>query len=482
MEVRNKKLSEEEFFKERKEVLAQWPTGREVDLNEAVEYHRNMPPGRILPLKLLDAKEKGEVYPVTGMGKTTIEEQIELYQYVQNEGQADILGISVDSLSRFLNFEAAEKGLQESLRTGRSILNGLPVVNHGVAAMRKLIESVDLPVQMRYGGMDVRLIEEIGVAGGHTGSAAEPLYNYWNMNSKFSLETMIRTHQYVHRMVGYYEERGAPILMSCQGLYGGGAVPPSLEMGALLAGILISTEQGTKHVNLHHHATGNLAQDVASASVLRRLAREYLDKAGHSDVKTFQSTTLCLLQYPLEVGPAFAVIAINSLFAKLCGAQMNDVRTISEAVTIPTKEEIATTFRCAKVVTNLLKGQKIEINSKAVEVEAEMVELETRAILDKVIELGDGDVVVGVIRAVESGVLDNPFSTNPNVACRVMGVKDSAGAVRYLDHGNLPFTKEILEFHREKIAEREKERGQEVDYETIINDFMSISRGELTGS
>jgi methylaspartate mutase epsilon subunit len=327
--------------------------------------------------------------------------------------------------------------------------------------------------------MDVRLIEEVGVAGGTTGSSAEPLYNYWNMNSKFSLESMIRTHQYVHRMVGYYEERGALITMSCQGMYGGGAVPPSLEMAALLAGILLSTEQGTKHVTLHHHATGNLAQDVASAAVLRKLAREYLDKAGHPDVTTFQTTSLCLLQYPVEIGPAFAVIAINSMIAKICGAQLNDVRTISEAVTIPTKEEIATTFRCAKVVTNLLKDQKIEINSEAVEIESKMVELETRAILDKVIEMGDGDLVVGMVRAVKSGVLDNPFSTNPNVACRVLGIKDNEGAVRYIDHGNLPFSKEILEFHREKIAEREKRQERKVDYETIINDFMSISRGFL---
>jgi len=479
MEVRNIKLSEEEFFKEREEVLAQWPTGKEVDLDEAVEYHKNMPPSKVLPLKMLEAKEKGEVYPVTGMGKTTIEEQMELYKYVQDEGQAEVLGISVDSLSRFINFEEAEKGLQESIRTGKSVLNGLPVVNHGVAGMRRLIESIDLPVQLRYGGMDVRLIEEVGVAGGTTGSSAEPLYNYWNMNSKFSLESMIRTHQYVHRMVGYYEERGAPITMSCQGMYGGGAVPPSLEMAALLAGILLSTEQGTKHVSLHHHATGNLAQDVASAAVLRKLAREYLDKGGHPDVTTFQTTSLCLLQYPVEIGPAFAVIAINSMIAKICGAQLNDVRTISEAVTIPTKEEIATTFRCAKVITNLLKDQKIEINSEAVEIESKMVELETRAILDKVIEMGDGDLVVGIIRAVKSGVLDNPFSTNPNVACRVLGIKDNEGAVRYIDHGNLPFSKEILEFHREKIAEREKKQERKVDYETIINDFMSISRGFL---
>ena len=55
MEIRNRKLSEEEFFKEREEVLAQWPTGKEVDLDEAIEFHKSLPPGKVLAKKLLDA-------------------------------------------------------------------------------------------------------------------------------------------------------------------------------------------------------------------------------------------------------------------------------------------------------------------------------------------------------------------------------------------------------------------------------------------
>ena len=41
--VRNKKLDEGEFLRERKEVLAMWPTGKEVDLEEAVEFHKKLP-------------------------------------------------------------------------------------------------------------------------------------------------------------------------------------------------------------------------------------------------------------------------------------------------------------------------------------------------------------------------------------------------------------------------------------------------------
>jgi methylaspartate mutase epsilon subunit len=127
----------------------------------------------------------------------------------------------------------------------------------------------------------------------------------------------------------------------------------------------------------------------------------------------------------------------------------------------------------------LLKGQKIEVNNKTVKAEAKMAEAETRAILDKVIEMGDGDVAIGITWAIKAGVLDNPFATSPLVACKVMGVKDNDGALRYLDHGNLPFTKEIVQFHREKIAQREKKRGQEVDYETVVSDLLSIAKGIL---
>ena len=131
------------------------------------------------------------------------------------------------------------------------------------------------------------------------------------------------------------------------------------------------------------------------------------------------------------------------------------------------------------MMTNILKRQKIEVDHQAVQVESEREELEVRLILDRVLELGEGDVAVGTVKAVEAGILDNPFSTSSRVACKVLGVKDIEGAVRYLDIGNLPFTQDIIEFHKEKIAERGKKSGRELDYGTVINDIFSISRGYL---
>jgi len=51
--------------------------------------------------------------------------------------------------------------------------------------------------------------------------------------------------------------------------------------------------------------------------------------------------------------------------------------------------------------------------------------------------------------------------------------------VRYLNHGNLPFSEEIIAFHKEKVLEREKISGKKLDYQTIVDDLSSISKGLL---
>jgi methylaspartate mutase epsilon subunit len=61
----------------------------------------------------------------------------------------------------------------------------------------------------------------------------------------------------------------------------------------------------------------------------------------------------------------------------------------------------------------------------------------------------------------------------------VLAARDNEGAMRYLDTGNLPFSKEIIEFHQQKLAERAKAQGRKIDYENVIDDLMSIAQGSL---
>ena len=43
----------------------------------------------------------------------------------------------------------------------------------------------------------------------------------------------------------------------------------------------------------------------------------------------------------------------------------------------------------------------------------------------------------------------------------MLPVRDKNGAIRYLDHGNLPLPKEVVRYHKEKIAERESIDGKD---------------------
>ena len=130
---------------------------------------------------------------------------------------------------------------------------------------------------------------------------------------------------------------------------------------------------------------------------------------------------------------------------------------------------------------NVVRTQKIKLDIDGVETEEKITEAEVRVMLEKVLELGNGDVVVGSIKAVEAGVLDSPFCPNIHVKDNVLGIRDITGACRYLEFGNLPIPDEIKEFHREKIAEREQAEGRKMDYGVVVEDLWALSKGGIAG-
>lgn len=69
MDIQNKRLPDSEFHALRAEVLLQWPTGKDVNLDEAVAYHKAMDESRIFSKKLLAAKKNRQtlVQPRAGV-------------------------------------------------------------------------------------------------------------------------------------------------------------------------------------------------------------------------------------------------------------------------------------------------------------------------------------------------------------------------------------------------------------------------------
>ena len=58
MDIRNKKLSDDEFYGIRKEVMEQWPTGKEVNFEESRAYYNALLEGKSLSRRLANAKKE----------------------------------------------------------------------------------------------------------------------------------------------------------------------------------------------------------------------------------------------------------------------------------------------------------------------------------------------------------------------------------------------------------------------------------------
>ena len=479
MDIQNKKIPEDIFHQMRQEVLTQWPTGKDVDLQEAVDYHKSMPQNRDFGKKLLDAKAAGRTLVQPRAGVPVIEEHIKLLQYLESEGEADLLPSTIDSYTRQNRYEEAENGISESIRLGRALLNGFPAVNHGVAGCRRVVESVNTPVQVRHGTPDARLLTEITYAGGFTSYEGGGISYNLPYCKNIPMERTIRDWQYVDRLTGLYEEMGVSINREPYGPLTGTLVPPCISHAAAIIEALLAAEQGVKNITVGYGQCGNLVQDIAAIRTLEELTDEYLQKYGYDDVQVTTVLHQWMGGFPADEAKAFGVIGSGSMIAALSKATKVIVKSPHEAVGIPTMEANAQGLRCTKQVVNMMADQNF--TGSALEAEKEIIREETRAIVDKCFALGHGDIALGVCRGVEAGVLDVPFAPCRANAGVMLPCRDNEGAVRILKMGNLPFSDSLKKFHAEKIAERAKAENREASFQMVIDDVYAIGKGRLVG-
>jgi methylaspartate mutase epsilon subunit len=481
--LRNKRLDENEFLKMRGPFLAQWRTGLEVDLDEAIEYQKKLPASKNWHKVARKLHEEGRtaIFPRAGTG--LLEDQISLSKKLVQSG-VPFIPVTTDSYTRQLDFEKVESLLAEIRKTGKKLLNGFPIINYGVKETRKIIESVDQGAfNPRLSLKSYPLATEISFAAGMTGIAASSFISWAAYEKDATLDQSIATNQYVHRLIGYYADRGIIISTDNHGWILTGMQPMTVNLATTIVDALMVAEQGGKSITSVVHLMGNMAQDLAWIRVAPRLMREYLDKFGYHDVSiagVFAQHTP-LFPMPQGMGGAFAFPNYTAVVAALGKAEAVSVRTIDEALGIPTEESHALSYESTNWLLNVIRGQKIEFEIEGMDEEAEIAEIEIRSIMDKLLEIGNGDIILGCLEAVDLGILDSCFSPNRQVKDKVLGVKDSRGAIRWQEFGNLPFPEKVKKFHRRKITEREEAEGRKMDYDSIVQDFWAFSKGQLIG-
>lgn len=480
MNLQNTQLDWDELQQERLSVLQQWPTGSEVDIEDGIRYIKALPKTRNFALRMREAKKENLTLTQPRAGVPVATEHLELLQYLEEVGQADLLPTTIDSYTRQNRYEEAQRGLEESRREGRALLNGFPAINHGITNCRRIIDGTKVPVQVRHGTPDARLLAEVTLASGFTAFEGGGISYNIPYAKQVPLEQSIQHWQYVDRLVGYYQEQGAAINREPFGPLTGTLVLPSISHSVGILEALLAAAQGVKHISLGYGQCGNLIQDVAAVAVLEELAHHYLEQAGFADVVITTVFHQWMGGFPADEAKAFGVISLGAAAASLAKATKVIVKTPHEALGIPTKEANAKGLLTTKQVINMLRDQAFPHADK-LQLEKDMIQQETKALVDRALDLGEGDAALAAVRAFAAGVIDVPFAPSRMNAGKIMPARDHEGAVRLLNPGNLPFPGSILEFHREALARRGEMEGRQPSFQMVVDDIYAIGKGMLVG-
>ncbi|NLE20983.1 MAG: methylaspartate mutase subunit E, partial [Clostridiales bacterium] len=320
MQLSNRKWDLDFFMSQRRGVLDTWPTGAEVDLDEALAYQAGIPAQKRFVTRLNEAAKAGKTLIQPRAGVPVINEHILLLNHLEREGEADLLPTTIDSYTRLNRYEDAQRGIEESKSSGKAMLNGFPAVNHGVKGCRMVTSALEKPVQVRHGTPDARLLCEITLAGGFTSFEGGGIsYNIPYAKNAPMQETLYNW-QYCDRLVGLYEDAGIGINREPFGPLTGTLVPPCVSNAVAIIEALLAAEQGVRNVTVGYGQCGNLVQDVAAIRMLERQTREYLERFGHGDVMVTTVLHQWMGGFPQDEAKAFAVICWGSAVAALANA------------------------------------------------------------------------------------------------------------------------------------------------------------------
>jgi methylaspartate mutase epsilon subunit len=281
-------------------------------------------------------------------------------------------------------------------------------------------------------------------------------------------------------LIGIYEENGISINREPYGPLTGTLVPPSISHAVAIAESLLAAEQGVKNITVGYGQCGNLIQDVAAIRTLELLTEEYLHKFGYNDVYVTTVFHQWMGGFPQDEAKAYGVISWGAATAAFAGATKVIVKSPHEALGIPTPQANAQGLRTTKQVVTMLKDQRMEMNVE-LKAEMEIITAETRAIVDKMLQLGDGDIAKGTIAGFAAGVIDVPFAPSKFNKGLVLPARDNQGAIRFLECGFLPFNEELKAFHKNKLEERGRFEKRPVSFQMVIDDVYAIGKGRMVG-
>ncbi|MBL0743082.1 methylaspartate mutase subunit E [Chryseolinea lacunae] len=470
--IMNRKLTREEMDVQRKAVLREWPTGNDVSmLNYSGRYVKS------LDKMLWKNKIEGRAplfQPRTGVAD--IEQQISKLKYLESEG-SDVSSVQLDAASRAKMYDKAQLGCELSRERKTSQLNGFPIPIYGTKEVRRLVNSVRKPFQLRAGGPDHRFTYEIALNSGISGLEGGFICYTMPYDKLTSPTTALKNWQFIDRLGALYEElHGVLINRECFGVLTATLIEPSIAIVVNIIQALVGAQQGIKSISTGYAEQGNRAQDIAAVHVLEEQVNKYLGQHRFYGCKVTTVYHQFMAAFPSEQAKAEELIFNSSITATLAGATKVMIKTAVEAIKIPDRFDNARSLHLSKKAAALAKT--FNIDQHKVEVEKNLIRREVTQIMNAIRDLGNGQIAVGAVKAIELGIIDIPWSPNIYNKNKVVCVRDVDGAIRFYDFGSLPFDEATRTFHREKVMVRKNMERESSIFSLLEKDLSRIWKND----
>jgi methylaspartate mutase E subunit/methylaspartate mutase S subunit len=470
--VSDERWSAERLAAERKVVLEEWTTGREVALNREAPS-----PRRDLDWLLWRAKVEGRLpllQPRTGVA--SLDNQIEILTYLERSG-IDVASVQLDAASRSKHYQKAKEAIELSERRKSSALNGFPIPVHGVSGVRRLVNSLNIPFQLRAGGPDHRFTYEVALSGGATGVEGGFICYLFPYDKVTKPSESLKNWQYIDRLCAvYHQTTGVAINREYFGTLTANLIEPSLAIAVNIVQAILSAKQGVRSISVGYAEQGNRAQDIAAISVLEEMTNRYLKKHGQSGLRVTTVFHQFMAAFPKDEAKAEDLIFNSAVTAALAGATKIMTKTHVEAFKIPSMFENARGV--ATVRTGLRSAGLAHYDAASIEVERRMLGMQVTQLMNAIEELGAGSIARGAIKAFKEGCLDIPFAPNRYNRNEVITLRDCGGAVRFAEFGNLPFENQIKDFHRGRIEERKTLERDVKTFSLLEKDLTRIWKND----
>ncbi|TFI43677.1 methylaspartate mutase [Rhodococcus sp. 1R11] len=367
---------------------------------------------------------------------------------LEHAASPDILSLTIDSHTRLQRFDSALR----SLNTHPGSLNGYPLVTHGWRRGRELNEHVSAPLEIRHGSPDARALFEVAAASGITSFEGGGISYNLPYSKDVPLATSIQAWQDVDCRCGEFASHGIIIDRELFGTLTAVLIPPSISLAISVIEALLATAEGVACISVAYPQGGHLEQDVAALQAIPILADRYLPP----DVSVFSVLHEFMGAFPGSRSGAESLILYGAFAARLGGADKLITKTHQEAVGIPDATANADGIRLARLATSPVFD--------FVGYDKDRVNDELRYILDEVdellspLDLGSG-LRKSVTAAFEAGQLDIPFSASVHARSAVVPRRDSVGAIRYHDAGNLSLSDATRRRHHAQLDTGTSEFG-----------------------